>query len=367
MGDKANWLNVLILIGAVQGFFLAFLLWQKEHTNRQAVRRLICLVALVAFLMLCRVSYRPVFFHQFAEIIMLPDAILFLAGPLIFEFTRALLRLPIGSLKRRFAHYLPAVLHITVLNTLIGLNLNGTWSFLTGKQILWLAWLIEGGAIGSLSVYFWRSRQHLLAYGQSLDTGLRPPSVLRFLGMFFNTGFVMTAAWAVSFLKNRVIGQVDYVSYYVFWAFLVAYIFWLGYQVLLHSSILDLPALRKAAAVQPSEVEKLERFMRENKPYLDANLSMADLAAALDMPKHELSRVINSTFGRNFFDYVNGYRIQEFVLIHNDPGSAHLSLLGLAYQAGFNSKSAFNRAFRKEKGESPSTFLKRQVDSHDEA
>jgi len=74
------------------------------------------------------------------------------------------------------------------------------------------------------------------------------------------------------------------------------------------------------------------------------------------IPTHQLSRVINEHFGRNFFDFINGYRVAEVKRKILDPAYAHFSLLGIAFESGFNSKSAFNRVFKKITGQTPSQF-----------
>ena len=76
------------------------------------------------------------------------------------------------------------------------------------------------------------------------------------------------------------------------------------------------------------------------------------------MPKHELSKVLNYAFGKNFFDYLNAFRIQEFIALRNDARYSHLTITDLSFQAGFNSRTAFNRAFRKEMGQTPSEYFK---------
>jgi AraC-like DNA-binding protein len=71
------------------------------------------------------------------------------------------------------------------------------------------------------------------------------------------------------------------------------------------------------------------------------------------MPPHVLSRVINDGFGKNFFDFINTYRIEEFKRRADDPHYKNFTLLGIAYEVGFNSKSAFNRSFKKITGQTP--------------
>lgn len=103
-------------------------------------------------------------------------------------------------------------------------------------------------------------------------------------------------------------------------------------------------------------VSKLKNFMSTEKPYLEAELSLPELANKLDIPSHHLSRVINEQFGVNFFDFVNQYRVEEVKSRINNPEYENLSLLGIAFDCGFNTKSAFNRVFKKMTGFTPSEF-----------
>ena len=108
---------------------------------------------------------------------------------------------------------------------------------------------------------------------------------------------------------------------------------------------------------------ELEQHMAANKPYLNPELSLSQLAAELNLSPHHLSQVINEHFGRNFFDFVNWYRVQEVKERLTAQEFSHLSVLGIAFDAGFNSKSAFNRVFKNVEGETPTQFKKRQSDS----
>ena len=103
-------------------------------------------------------------------------------------------------------------------------------------------------------------------------------------------------------------------------------------------------------------VSKLKQFMATEKPYLEADLSLPELANQLDIPSHHLSRVINEQFGVNFFDFINQYRVEEVKSRINNPEFENLSLLGIAFDCGFNTKSAFNRVFKKMTGFTPSEF-----------
>lgn len=108
-------------------------------------------------------------------------------------------------------------------------------------------------------------------------------------------------------------------------------------------------------------VQQIDQFMKTEKPYLDADLTIGTMADQLGIPIHQLSRVINEHFGRNFFDFINGFRVMEVKRKIADPDYDHFSLLGIAFESGFNSKSAFNRVFKKFTGQTPSTFKNQQA------
>lgn len=102
--------------------------------------------------------------------------------------------------------------------------------------------------------------------------------------------------------------------------------------------------------------EKLEKLMEKKKPYTNPKLSINDLASMMDTSVHHLSKVINQFFNKNFFEFVNSYRINDFKIQVQNANNRHLTFLALAYQVGFNSKTSFNRAFKKHTGQTPKEF-----------
>ena len=94
------------------------------------------------------------------------------------------------------------------------------------------------------------------------------------------------------------------------------------------------------------------------KPYLDPKFSLSDLSEKLSISTKHLSQVINQSFDQSFFDFINAYRIQEVQQILKESGNDKVTVLEAMYQAGFNSKSSFNTAFKKVTGQTPSEFRK---------
>ncbi len=105
-------------------------------------------------------------------------------------------------------------------------------------------------------------------------------------------------------------------------------------------------------------IEKLTSYMALEKPYLNADLNLPQLANDLNIPSHHLSQVINKNLELNFFDFINRYRIDETKAKMANPKYNNLSLLGIAFDSGFNTKSAFNRVFKKMTGLTPSEYKK---------
>jgi len=102
--------------------------------------------------------------------------------------------------------------------------------------------------------------------------------------------------------------------------------------------------------------QKLLDLMEAEKPHLEPELSLADLARKLKIAPTLLSLVINTAFEKNFNDFINEYRVEAFKNCIGSENLKHLTLLGVALECGFNSKATFNRAFRKHTGQSPSEY-----------
>lgn len=103
---------------------------------------------------------------------------------------------------------------------------------------------------------------------------------------------------------------------------------------------------------------RLTELMTSEKPHLDGHLSIGKLAGMLDIHPKPLSQVINETYGTHFFHFINGYRVKEFEQKISNPAYKNFSLLGIAFDCGFNTKSAFSKAFKRVHGITPSEFKK---------
>lgn len=103
--------------------------------------------------------------------------------------------------------------------------------------------------------------------------------------------------------------------------------------------------------------QDLIQLMSEGGLFKNAELSIDELAAKLGVHPNYLSQVINQRESKNFYDFVNTYRIQEFKRLIAMPRNQHLTLISVAFDCGFNSKSSFNRYFKKATGQTPSEYF----------
>jgi len=103
----------------------------------------------------------------------------------------------------------------------------------------------------------------------------------------------------------------------------------------------------------------LQRAMNDEKMFLISDLSLRSLAEAMNLHPNKLSWFLNDRVGLNFNDYINSYRLSTFQEKALDPANTNYTLLGLAFDSGFNSKSAFNDYFKKKTGTTPRSWLKR--------
>lgn len=104
----------------------------------------------------------------------------------------------------------------------------------------------------------------------------------------------------------------------------------------------------------------LLRYMEEEQPFLSPDLSLRSLAERIEIHPNQLSWLLNDKLGKNFNQFINYYRVKHFKELAIDDSNSHISLIGLAYESGFNSKTVFNTYFKKEVGMTPKEWLKAQ-------
>ena len=189
--------------------------------------------------------------------------------------------------------------------------------------------------------------------------------------------WIFAAMWIIWLLTNLFAAKLPSQTYLDF-AFPFG-IYFLGYSALMYRNAIlpeQIPLIGKAceaqsttrntkyqraflsgernAALQKSLAEIIQRDL----PFLDPALNLATLATSIGASSHELSQLLNEELNESFYDFINRQRIQEVQRCLKDPAHATQTILDIALQCGFNSKAAFNAAFKRVSGCTPSQFRK---------
>ncbi len=192
----------------------------------------------------------------------------------------------------------------------------------------------------------------------------------------------LTVASLISYSVNVSLFSLDMIFHFATYNFLIfltnsfatVYILFLGYFGIRQGNVF----INKAGEIRESRgkstlngpgsplintddnfIRTLIRDMELKQPYLDPELTISRLSEMLNVKVDFLSDVLNSQLNQNFFDFINRYRVGEFKNQCTLKANSHLSIMGIAYNCGFNSKASFYRAFRKFEGISPSAYIER--------
>lgn len=159
--------------------------------------------------------------------------------------------------------------------------------------------------------------------------------------------------------------RMEVTAYYPLMIFLSIMLYYLSFQVFTNKDVLfetETIPKRKIEVLDPKKstnlLNQLNDLMTKEKPFLNGDLSLVSLAASLNVNPKVLSYVINEHMHKNFNDYINDWRIEEVKMRLNDKAYSRLKMISIAFDCGFNSKSTFNLAFKKATGLSPSGYKK---------
>lgn len=187
----------------------------------------------------------------------------------------------------------------------------------------------------------------------------------------FGSGMISVAVWISHFLRAVGMLENNYeVDKYTFFVITI-FVFVLGYNGFRQGMIfkfknetpgeLKPPKYERSSLDEKSAkllLEKIETHVMENKSFENNTLALNDLAEALGEPAYKISQVLNSILRKNFFNYINEFRVEEVKKKMTDPSFSHYSILGIALNCGFNSKASFNRIFKEMTGLTPTGYKK---------
>ncbi len=383
-----DWLHIVILLGAIQGVFLAGVLVTKR-ANRTANRLLAALMLAFSVSLTTSVYYVAGYVQVVPHFMGAGWPIPFLAGPLVYLYAVTAADRSRHLTRRDALHFVPFVAAVVVGLPVYLESGAGKIAFynrlLSGETPLWMTIVdplkyVSGVTYTAITVVFLRRHRDRVkeSYSSLEHVNLRWLLWLSGAGVAIWTlavGFFVAQAAGVHIGRGT-----DVVSLAV-----AVLVYGIGYMGLRQPEIfryetgefaVPVPRAPEAAApptapqadtpryersgLTDREAERLRdavtAVMDEARPWQDSGLTLADLAARLSTTPHKLSEVLNAQLGQTFYDFVNGYRVREVQRRIAAGEAQQVTILSLALDAGFASKSTFNLVFKKHTSQTPSEY-----------
>ncbi len=354
---------ILTISGIVQGFYLALLLHNGRARKGRANLFLSILLIALSFSIAHMLYAERIINHLAANVYSLGDPTFLLIAPLLWfyaiELTGKRQRTPYKILLH-FAPFLLIILCSLTFKSIDSANFN---QFINANHWLLrvLFWVL---VVAQFSLYQFFLHKKLLSHHAVIQQEVSNTENLNlewvrfFMIVFLAINlFFLFNLFAVIHLHDR-----SWLPKATALLFSIS-IFALGYKGLFQREI-SVGAETESNTARPSAkpdqelIAKIVAFMTEKKPYLDPELTLTSLARDVGISRTQLSQLINEGIGDNFYDFVNKFRVEEVKMLLADPGMNNYSLLGIALEAGFKSKSTFNFIFKRFTGLTPSAYKK---------
>jgi len=368
----------ILLIGAFQAFFLAALLIKKKGKAPHDFLIGAWLIFLGIYVSVY--SFSPAgFFLRNPWLINFYISLLLLNGPFLFLYVKSLIQTYFKPVREIFLHLLPFFLFNLYLIIFFSSEdiLKNTGSINAATKIeLPVTYLILL-VITAISVPYYilwsinLLRKHRRIISNNFSS-LEKRNLIWLRNLTGILGIAWTILVAIFFIHHVLLLFSDDFCINGLFLTLSAFIILVGYfglhQPAIFTSRDHIPPIDyseenirySGSLLKDEDVQKylvsLADYMKTKKPYLDNQLTLYQLAEEVNILPHYLSRIINEHHHQNFFDFINFFRVDEFKNRLTDPHFKNFTLLAIAFDCGFNSKSSFNRFFKKVTGSTPSDY-----------
>lgn len=361
---------LLLSIGSIQGVIYGFILFNSTHHNKMANRILGAILILLSYRLLVQVMRLFGLGHYDSWYYLMID-LSWVHGALIYFYTRAQTQPNLRFFRKDWVHFLPLVVQIlfSVFVRLQNLYWDGTRESLSWLgyygYVLWMNNSTIYIVASTLIIFYsYKSLKVLSSLNGSFyiaDNKLKwiKRIIFSFLAYFSLILLVLLIDLIVYQSVNE--GSYFYFTrfyYYPFFIGISILTYWIGLEGFSRrndpeisiKNVLSSEDVRQLNAIS----NKLKNSMEQDKLYRDQELSLSSLSERLDIKPYLVSQSLSEVLNKRFNDFVNEYRVKEVQRLLKDPSNSKYTLLSLAMEAGFNSKSSFNRAVKKKLGIPPS-------------
>ena len=295
-------------------------------------------------------------------------------APTIYFYLKAQINRDFKFKTKHLLHYLPYFTYFLVNIVFFVQGRKAVEKFYTSEITYWLSWLETLSIWASYVYYFYQSLRIYKEYRSWTETQFSDTESISFVWLrnfiyLIIVGEVFKFGWNIT---DRLLGDLPYEKdwwWHLLTVLIICYVGIKGFaqyqplrlayssKSLVQQEIIAENEGKPQSTLKENEYEsmkpKIENIMQESKLYLEPELSLSDLAMKLKTNSSVLSAAINTNFGKNFNDFVNEYRVEEFKKQVKLPENQNYTLLAVAFDCGFNSKATFNRAFKKFTGQAP--------------
>ena len=363
-----SFLAILNLLGAGQGLLLTLALLTAKGDNKIANSLLAALTLTTSIIISGAVLITSNYVFVFPHLSRLHHPFVFLAGPLIFLYIEALTSREKRFEKKDFLHFVPFALCVIYLLPYYFQSAGSKLQIISAEYVeqSFGQWYYIRSAlfITQFLVYLILIVLTIIKYSREV----RERNTRRDKAVLFEVRFFVIASavlWVGAILRYAIdrTGKTNLLV--PLGASVVVYA--LGYLKMRRPESVpteeDEPAKKyEKSMLTPARSErylnKLLQLMESEQPFTDGDLTIQKLAEKLSIPAPHLSQTINERLGKTFPDFINAYRIEEAKKRLLDPAKKHYTVLAIAEEVGFNSKSAFNDVFKKHVKMTPSEFRK---------
>ncbi len=358
------------------GLTFILLLWFTRKTN-QSANRFLAMALAIAALWIVRILGTDIGLSTYIPNWgRLPLQFSLAFGPLIFFYVLKITLPEYKFTRRDLLHFSPLLVELSAwaLEVLESIKTGrATYDTLIFQRVNPVLQLL---AFISVIIYLYRCRTLIENFYQELkfNGSDRYRHELKWINNLL-TGFGLLWLLWIPFIAADYFYydyQLGIQAYYPLYFLLMSMLIWMAARAFLRPEVTtqtdNLPVLKP---LLPAELKQkgawLKRVVKENNYYQDPELSLSSLAEKLGMHTHELSRIINTVLKKSFNDFINEYRVQAAARKMQDPANDHITLLGIAFESGFNSQSTFSRIFKQVTGKSPQEYknnLKKEYPSY---
>jgi len=362
---ESNLFNILMLLGSLQGFILALIFWRGEQFQKKSNAFLALLIFVVS---LQNLSNSLIDMGWF-DVQYLPLSFTLLIPVTLYYFVVYLVEPSHRFLKGHYIFLVPflgqLVFRIFVFITYL---IYPTWLDKVSDYYFIIANTLEIVAVFLCLFVLVKSIWKIDSFEKRLLSNFSTieDRTLQWLKYTLFVCFGLWLLWAIPFsislLKN------EPTSFYPLWIGLSLMTYWFAYSIYIRKDVFEITRLKEEIPKEKNidvlsenteeHYKKLLHLMEVEKLYQMPTLNMSVLAEEMTLSKGYLSKIINQKEGKNFFDFVNTYRVIEAKEKIADPKFSHYSLLGIGLEVGFSSKSTFNAVFKKMTGMTPSAYKK---------